>query len=159
MNASQWKKYLAAATLAVCIGGAGAALAAPSDMQGGPDPEVRAKAEKIYRDHRAATDATRQQLMVKEAELKGQMQSVNPDTSRIEALSREIGELRGRLMAAKVQMRQQMEKEGIPAYHHRGPGKWRGGEDCPGMDGGMGKHGRMKHDGMGKGHGGHKGAY
>lgn len=155
MNTSQWKKYLVATVLVLGISGVGAAVAAPAPADVNPE-EMRAKAEKIHEDHRAATDTTRQQLMVKEAELKGQMQSVNPDTGRIEALSKEIGELRGRLAVAKIKMKQQLEKEGL-ADMHRGPGKKHGprkhGCDCPGgmKHGGPGKHDGPGKHGMGKG--------
>lgn len=100
---------------------AGAAQAAGRDYR--PDAQAyaglttdqQAKARKIHDETVAATSETREKLRAKRAELDAQLASPEPDKGKIESLSREIGELRGKLMAARVDLRARLAKEGIPA--------------------------------------------
>ena len=59
-------------------------------------------------------DAVRQSLITKRAELDAQMSSVSPDKGKIESLSREIGELEGKMRSDRADLRAQLDKEGLP---------------------------------------------
>lgn len=110
-------------------------------------PEQEEKANRIFDSHYARMDSVRQTLITRQAELDAQMSSPTPDKAKIESLSREIGELRGKMLAARADLRAQLDKEGLPtAYGHMGPGYGRMGYGY-----GMGMH----HGGYG--HGGHGG--
>ena len=110
-------------------------------------PEQQEKAEKIFSSHYEKMDSVRQSLITKRAELDAQMSSPSPDKAKIESLSREIGELRGKMLAARTDLRAQLDKEGLPmGYGHMGPGYGHMGSGY-----GMGMH----HGGYG--HGGYGG--
>lgn len=113
----------------LALGMAGAAQAAGRDYR--PDAQVypglsaeqQAKAKKIHDETVAGTSETREKLRAKRAELDAQLASPEPDKDKIESLSREIGELRGKLMAARVDLRARLAREGIPAEaFEAGPG-------------------------------------
>lgn len=97
---------------------------------------------KIFSENYAGMEATRKALTAKRAELDAQLASPTPDKAKIESLSREIGELRGKMLAARVDVRTQLEKRGLPTdfygpgprgdggprwHHGRGHGHWHGG--------------------------------
>lgn len=122
-------------------------------------PQQMEQAKKIFDDNYAATNDVRQQLTQKRNELDNLLASQNPDKDRIETLSREIGELRGKILSARVDARAQLAKEGLPAdafgpgapgprgfgrgnngWGQNGPQVWHGGHH--------GKHGRP-HGGWG----------
>lgn len=127
MTALQWKKYLASAALiTMTFTSAGIAMASPGERQ--DMQEVHGKVQKIMDDHRKATEGTMKQLLVKEAELKGQMGSVNPDSAKIESLSKDIGELKGKLLVDRVKMNQDFAKEGLPTQKGMHMQGW--GDDC-----------------------------
>lgn len=114
-------------------------------------PDQMDAARKIFKDNYAAMDETRQALAEKRAELNALLASPTPDRVRVESLSREIGELRGKMLANRVEVRNELEKNGLPGdfyapnaaprrgyyegpevWHHRGghhggPRGWRGG--------------------------------
>lgn len=143
MNTVFIKKILMAA-ICFSVIGAGASFAAPGqgyETHEGYRPalteEQKDKAKALFDEHRKATDADRQKLIIKEAELKAQIHSVTPDAAKIESISKEIGEIRGRMLAARVKLDTQLEKEGLPL---KGP------------------HGGM-HDGYDRMSGGHGGAH
>ncbi|MGE9985986.1 periplasmic heavy metal sensor [Desulfovibrio sp. SGI.169] len=122
------------------------------DCAGGPrynaplSPEQREKAQSIFNSHYAKMDSVRQALITKRAELDAQMSSPSPDKGKIESLSKEIGELRGKMLAARVDLRAQLDKEGLPtACGHMGPGYGHMGYD---HDMGM-RHGGHGHGGYG----------
>ena len=116
------KKLTTLALAAIlALGAAGAAQAAGRDYRPdaqawpGLSTEQQAKAKKIHDETVADTSGTREKLRAKRAELDAQLASPEPDKDKIESLSREIGELRGKLMAARVDLRAKLAKEGIPA--------------------------------------------
>lgn len=159
MKTHNVKKVLAAAIIATIIGSAGAVMAAPGNTptrgyhHGQRTPltqEQENTITKAMQEYAVSTDTTQQQLTVKTAELRAQMNSVKPDASRIEAISKEIGALRGSLLAAKVTMAAQLEKNGIPKEYtsmmgmHGGRGMMHGGRGMGGMmHGGCGMGGMM----------------
>lgn len=115
-------------------------------------PQQRQQAEKIFNDNFASMEATRQALAEKRAELDDELQSDNPDTDKIEAISRQIGELRGKMLSARVKTRSQLAEQGLPDDFYgpggprvkgkkrpRGPEVWHGGPH----------HGRGHHYGYG----------
>lgn len=151
MNTASMKKILMAA-ICFSVLGAGASIAAPGQGYEGQKPvlteEQTDKAKALFDEHRKAMDADRQKLTIKEAELRAQLQSVTPDAAKIESISKEIGELRGRMLAAKVKLDAQLEKEGIPSkgpYRgmYGGPDRMGGGHGGGyGHMGGMGAYGQ-----------------
>lgn len=125
-------------------------------------PAQREEANKIFKENYNQKDALRQELNSKRAELDAVMNSQNPDKAKIETLSREIGELRGKLLVNRVQVREQLQEKGLPSdmygrkrdrnqgyndpqiwhrghgrgghhYDHRGYGRPWGYWGCPGM--------------------------
>lgn len=93
-------------------------------------PEQMESVKKMSEAFFEQTLPLRQALIVKKAELKAQMISPQPDTAKVIVLSREIGELRGKMKAARITLRVELEKQGIPASRcpmlkegprHRGP--------------------------------------
>lgn len=75
--------------------------------------EKQAEARKLFEDSQVATSQLREDLRAKRAELDKAMDSGN--AANVEALATNIGELNGKLLAAKVELRQNLEKAGIPA--------------------------------------------
>lgn len=136
----------------------------------GLSPEQMQEAQKIFTDNYASMTATRQELAAKRAELNALLASPAPDRGQIERLSTEIGQLRGKMLAARADVRAQLQAKGLPAdfYGPRGPAGNGGpnpGWGCPGMmwDNGPGWHGNgprgpwhhgPRHGGRGHGHGG-----
>lgn len=108
-------------------------------------PQQRQQAERIFNENFSSMDQTRNELALKRDELNAELESSNPNRAKIESLSREIGELRGKMLNARLNARSQMLKEGLPDDYygpdvpsrrtwHRGPEVWRGGH-----------HGRRHH--------------
>lgn len=101
-------------------------------------PEKQAAFQKLHDDFAAKTEQLRANLGVKRAELYALAVSSNPDQAKIDALTKEIGDMQGQLLAARVQFRTQVNKEigpnvmgwggmgrggmgwGGHGYHHRG---------------------------------------
>lgn len=75
--------------------------------------EKQAEARKLFEESRTATSGIREELQSKRAELEKAMAS--GDSANVEALSSSIGELKGKLLAGKIELRQNLEKAGIPA--------------------------------------------
>lgn len=84
-------------------------------------PEQMATIQKIFNENYAEMDATRQALTQKRAQLDAELANPAPDKNKIETLSREIGELRGKMLSSRAQVRSQLAKEGLPANPY-GPG-------------------------------------
>lgn len=129
------------------------------DYPGNLTPEQIQGAQKIFNDSYAGMDQTRKELAVKRAELNAELDSANPDKAKIERLATEIGQLRGKMMAARADVRAKLKAQGLPVdfYGPRGfnggrnwrgpnrgwqgqngpawgcPGMWNGG--CPGWGG------------------------
>lgn len=136
------KKYLCAAVLLaamLCVGGAAWAQMGPGMMYGGGrgasalTADQQAAAQKIYTQHYQATEKTRQQLYAKTSELNALLYGQKTDDKRIQTLSREVSDLRGKLFEDGVQMRRQLIKAGVPVM-----GMGMGGGRSMGYGGGMG---------------------
>lgn len=164
------KKILAVAMFcALCIGAASTSEAGParSGFQGQPynqlTPQQQAQAQQIFNESYVSMQNTREELAYKRSLLDQQLASPNPDSATIEKLSREIGELRGKMLAGRVAVRSKLAQQGLPpdcfgpcaepgydrpmynngwgnSYHHgRGPGHGHGGRGgCWGYRGMMG---------------------
>lgn len=78
-------------------------------------PEQQANARKIFNENYENTRNIREALGEKRAELDALLSAANPDKARIEDLSREIGELRGKMIAARVEVRNKLAQAGLPA--------------------------------------------
>lgn len=119
--------------------------------------EQQATARKLHSETLAGTSGIREKLHAKRAELDAQLASPEPDKDKIESLSRDIGELRGKLMAARVELRAKLAKEGIP-MEACAPAP----QPCPGYGPGNGAPGYgpgpcWNSDGHGYGYGYHHG--
>lgn len=122
-------------------GGYGRQGAGPVYGQGYNAPaltaEQQAAAQKIFAAHLAVVQPIKQQLIVKQAELQAQMISATPNAAKVEALSKEIGGLRGKMLAERANMNAQLTKEGLPAGGGYGMGRGAGqGVGRGGMGGG-----------------------
>lgn len=120
---TRFSKKLGSAALAALLAlGVAAWAEAANGRQYRPDAqaypglsaEQEAAARKLFSESAANTSQIREQLRAKRAELDAQLASPEPNKSKIESLSREIGELRGKLMAARVELRSRLADEGIP---------------------------------------------
>lgn len=165
MNATTIRMTTLALAAILVLGLAGLAQArGHGDWDGGPrynaplSQEQEDKAQQIFSSHYEKTEAIRQALITKRAELQAQMVSNSPDKAKIESLSREIGELRGKMLAARTELRTQLDKQGLPmGGYGMGSGYGMGHSGYAMGHGGYG----MGHGGYGMGHGGrgHGGGY
>lgn len=163
------KKSLAGIFIAAAFILGGAAMGNAQEQDGAPGlqpygqqltPEQMAQARKIFDKSYADMEGTRQALASKRMELDQQLASPNPDRSRIEALSREIGELRGKMLSSRVEVRNSLAAQGLPPdCFGRGYGPANGQGYGPCWGGMMGRYpdnGWYHHHGHG-GWGGHRG--
>ncbi len=112
-------------------------------------PEQQAQARQILNESYASLQNTREELAYKRSLLDQQLASSSPDSATIEKLSREIDELKGKMLAGRVAARSRLQQRGLPPDcldHWGAPGY-----DMP-MNNGWGRYGR--HRGW---HGGHHG--
>ena len=127
--------------LAAVLGLSG--LAAAADFGCGPgmatlSPEKREIAKKLYEDFAQSTEKTRQALIAKRHELGAQMYSANPDESKVQALVKEISDLRATLYSARISLKGKLIKEGITLGYGGGYGRDMHGGRGQGMRGGCG---------------------
>ena len=138
-------KLIALSTAAVLLlGTAGIAYAQPGHHGGMYGREWKAQAVELSQEQMAQLDAARarhraeveplhQQMIIKRAELKSEMISQNPDSGKVEALHKEIGELQGKLANAQIKHNEELAAQGLPSYYrgghyaggyfgHKGPG-------------------------------------
>lgn len=146
----------------LALGAAGAAQAAngrdyrpDAYAYPGLSAEQQATAQKLHAESLADTNTLRDALRAKRAELDAQLASPDPDKGKIESLSRDIGELRGKLMAARVDLRAKLAREGIPAEAYGPAPQGRPGPGGPGYGPGYGPC--WGPDGHGYGYGYHHG--
>jgi zinc resistance-associated protein len=128
----------------------GFALAQGHGMMGGMgnmNPEKHAAMQKIHADFNAATADLNKQLFAKESELNAELYADKPDDKKVDALTKEIGELNARIYAERVKMHKAMAREGI--VPGKGHGMMGGKGGCPMMGGGM--MGGMNHGQAGGG--------
>lgn len=103
-------------------------------------PEKQAAYQKLSEAFYNKTAQMRADIGVKRAELRAAAVAQNPDTAKIEALSKEIGDLMGKLLAERTQFRIQVSKEigvfamgGGRGYGPHGPHGSRGFMGGPGF--------------------------
>ena len=92
-------------------------------------PEKQAAFQKLHDAFAAKTAQLRADLGVKMAELNALSVAATPDQAKIDAVTKQIGDLQAKLLSERTQFRIQVSKE-------IGAGVAGGG--CPGMGGGMG---------------------
>lgn len=92
-----------------------AANDAPPLPQQGWSQEQWAEARRIFDETNAGMTTTRQELASKREILDRELAKPNPDAGTIEKLSREIGELRGRMLSARATARSRLAERGLPA--------------------------------------------
>ena len=125
---------------ALCISLASTATASPSlpensEMSGPPclDPAFNTPTtaltkeqadlqKQIFEKHRNAVKPFIQQTITKKAELEALMIEDDPDPAKIENLSRELGSLRGKMMAERVKCNSELKKQGLPVQDYNGRG-------------------------------------
>lgn len=78
-------------------------------------PEKQAALQKLQEAHYAKTAQLRADLGVKRAELNALSVTGNPDTAKVQALSKDLGDLIGKLTAERTLFRAQVAKEIGPA--------------------------------------------
>lgn len=128
--------------------------------------QQQAALQQILNETSAKLGPLHDELARKEAELQGQLDSTSPDQGKIASLSREIGDLQGKIMNGQIEMRGKLANAGIPAvpaqrWGQGGPqwmmGGCPGGPNCWGSWGGrgmMGGWGMPCWGGQGWGHNG-----
>ena len=152
MNTFHFRTLSISLALAAMLGLAASAIAADPQRTGaaaaGHDgagmmslsPEKREIVKKLFEDFYNNTKATRQELISKRHELDAQLYSAHPDEKKIQALTKEISDLRAKLYSARITLKGKLIQEGIMLGHGGcGPGKGRGGGwggMHPGMRGG-----------------------
>lgn len=116
--------------------------------------EQQTKAQQIMSAQYEKMAPVKQQMIVKQAELQAQMISPAPDKAKIESLAKEIGALKGKMLAARSDAVTLLKNEGVPigGGFSMGPGRGRGMGPGRGMGNGMGP-GRGMGGGMGRGMG------
>ena len=91
-------------------------------------PEKQELVRKLHEDFRDSTKATRQELISKRHALDAQLYSANPDEKAVQALTKEISDLRAKLYSARIALKGKLIKEGV-MLEHDGHGKGaRGGQ-------------------------------
>lgn len=122
-------------------------------------PEQWQQAQQIFNESYGQMEQTRQALAAKRMELDQVLAMPNPDRGKIESLSREIGELRGKMLAARVETRDRLASQGLPPdcfAMHNGPRgeNWNGGPCWYGNNAYNGNWNGWGHHGGHRGHGG-----
>lgn len=116
-------------------------------------PEQIEKAKKIINDNYTEMENTRMELGDKRAKLDAQLSSPTPDPNEIERLSRDIGTLRGRMLAVRANVKNALAKEGLPSeYYAPRPPFFRDSEE-------VWHHGGRRGHGGPRGHGYRGGCY
>lgn len=77
-------------------------------------PEKQAAAQKIYGAYYTQTSALRQQLVSKQYELNALIYGGKADDQKVQALTKEISEMRSKLYEQQVALQRQLAKEDIP---------------------------------------------
>lgn len=150
-------KSLTKATIAALVLslGIGAGVAVANPFYHGPGhmtQEQAAKAQQLDAAHYSVVDPLARQLAAKEAERYAELASTTPDRARIEAISKDIGELQGKLYAAEASYSADLAKAGISGAGRCGYGYGKGhGYGC----GGGYSYGKGYGGGHGGRHGGH----
>ena len=160
MEKSKARVWTLSLALAAVLGMAGFALAGgpPAGPCGGPayselGPEKQAELEKLHKDFYSNTETNRQLLISKRHELDAQLYNPSPDDKKIQALTKEISELKGKLFEARVGLKQQMHKLGVyKRGGERGYGHWGGDRGPCGPCGGEGGRAAYRGKGHGAGH-------
>lgn len=75
--------------------------------------EQQTAVQKLRAEHHNATSELRRQLVLKEAELRAQFIGNKPEVGQVEKLSKDIGEIRGKLLGERVKFNERLTKAGI----------------------------------------------
>jgi len=106
-------------------------------------PEQREQAMTLFEEHQKAMIPLREQIRARHALLEAALRAEKPDTKAVDALTKELGELKVRALTEQVALRKKLAAAGLPAF---GPG-------MGGMSMGMGGPGKGHGRGMGRGMG------
>lgn len=142
---------------ALAVAGPGFGPGAGPGGCGGPmqalTPEQREQAIALFEEHQKAMIPLREQIRTKSALLDSALGTKPVDEKAVDALTRELGDLKVRQFTAQVELRKKFAAAGLPdlgaMMGHRGmgrgmgPGMGPGAGGCPGQDQGMGPGPRM----------------
>ena len=114
---------------------------AGTGMAGRLSPEKRELVKKLHEEFYTSTKVERQELLSKRHELDAQLYSATPDEKKIQALTKEISDLRAKLYSARIALKGKLIQAGILMEHGGyGPGMGRGAGSCDGKGKGGGMH-------------------
>ena len=111
------KRLLSLSLIGILVLAMAGAATAHGNRFHGPNltPEQAEKMKQLSMESHAAISPIMQQFHAKRAELKAQIYNPNPDMGKIEALAKELGELKGKLYAERAGLHVRLSKEGLPA--------------------------------------------
>jgi zinc resistance-associated protein len=130
--------------LAAMLGLSGLAMAAGPYARGNTTDQNLDKQQELARtlheDFYKNTGATRQELIARSRDLEAQMYGPNPDEKKIQALAKEVSDLRAQLYIAHITLQSRLIREGVmpgyggtgPGMRGYGPGMHRGAASCCG---------------------------
>lgn len=164
MKRSPFMAFALALGVSALIGLSGQALAYPGNHGGGNSSisqEQREAAQEIFAEHAKTVAPLHRQLQAKQAELNALSYADKPDQAKVQALFRDIGDIRAKLFSANADLRGKLEAKGIasPGYgsHNGGCGYGpRQGHRGHGCRGGAYPDYQRDYENQG-GHGGHGG--
>lgn len=90
-------------------------------------PEQQEQAQALFDEYEQAVIPLREKIFAKHALLNAELESAQPDDAKIGALTKDLGELKTRLFAERVELRKKLAAAGIPAM---GRGYGRGNAPC-----------------------------
>ena len=150
MNTFHFRTLSVSLALAAMLGLAASAIAAEPQGTGTAatgyygagmtslSPEKQELVKKLHDDFYNNTKATRQELISKRHELDAQLYSANPDEKKIQALTKEISDLRAKLYSARITLKGKLIQAGvILGYGGHGPGMGRDAGYCDGKGRGV----------------------
>ena len=108
-------------------------------------PEQREQAMVLFEEHQKAMIPLREQIRAKHALLEAALRAEKPDTKAVDGLTKELGELKVRVLTEQVALSKKLAAAGLPAAF--GPGLGHMGMGGPGK--GMMGHGKGMGPGMG----------
>jgi len=104
-------------------------------------PEQQEKAQSLYDSYEKAIIPLREQLFAKHALLNAAVEAENPDAKIVDALSKDLGELKTKLFTERTELRKKLAEAGIQSGQGRSMGRGNGNGagpcggpvNCPGV--------------------------
>ena len=86
-------------------------------------PEQQTQAKALMEEIKAKNAPIREAIKAKKAEIDALMKTPAPDKTQLEALSKQIGELRGKELVNRMEMKEKFQKAGLPDLRKDGKNK------------------------------------